>query len=60
MLQRLLEREKAVCQILILTVHLKLCWQDIEVIESIVAALQLVADFTKLMWVTADINDGTS
>ena len=49
MLQRLLEQEKAVCQVLGAdpkTSHLKLRWQDTEVIESIVGALQPVADFT--------------
>ena len=49
MLQRLLEQEKAVCQVLGAdpkTNHLKLRWQDTEVIESIVGALKPVADFT--------------
>ena len=49
MLQRLLEQEKAVCQVLGAdpkTSHLKLRWQDTEVTESIVGALKPVADFT--------------
>jgi len=47
----LLEQEKAVCQVLDTdpkTTHLKLQWQDAEVIESIEAALGPVADFTDL------------
>ena len=49
MLERLLEQEKAVCQVLGAdpkTSHLKLRWQDTEVIESIVGALKPVAEFT--------------
>ena len=52
MLQRLLEQEKAVCQVLSAdpkTTHLKLRWQDTEVMESIVAALGPVADFTDIL-----------
>ena len=52
MLQRLLEQEKAVCQVLGAdpkTAHLRLRWQDTEVMESIVAALEPVADFTDVL-----------
>ena len=44
MLQRLLKQEKAVCQVLSTdpkTTNLKLRWQDTEVMESIVAALEM-------------------
>jgi len=52
MLQWLLEQEKPVCQVLAAdpkTAHLKLRWQDTEVMESIVAALEPVADFTDIL-----------
>ena len=48
----MLEQEKAVCQVLSSdpkTAHLKLRWQDTEVMESIVAALGPVADFTDIL-----------
>lgn len=52
MLQRLLEQEKPVCQVLGTdpkTAHLKLRWQDTEVMEAVVAALGPVADFTDIL-----------
>ena len=48
----MLEQEKAVCQVLSTdskTTHLKLRWQDTEAIESIVAVLESVADFTDIL-----------
>ena len=51
MLQRIVEQEKAayVCKVLGAdpkTAHLKLRWQDTEVMESIISALLPVSDLT--------------
>ena len=52
MLQRIVEQEKAVCQVLGAdpkTAHLKLRWQDTEVMESVISALLPVSDLTDVL-----------
>ena len=52
MLQKTVEQEKAICQVLGAdpkTAHLKLRWQDTEVMESIISALLLVSDLTDVL-----------
>ena len=52
MLDRILEQERALVQILGAdpkTAHLKPCWQDTEVMESIVSALKPISDLTDIL-----------
>ena len=52
MLQRIVEQEKAVCKVLgadLKTAYLKPRWQDMEVMESIIAALLPVSDLTDIL-----------
>jgi len=52
MLDRILEQERALVQILEADpkpTHLKPCWQDTEVMESIVSALKPVSDLTDFL-----------
>ena len=51
-LQRIVEQEKAVCQVLSAdpkTVHLKLKLQETEIMESIISVLLLVLDLTDVL-----------
>jgi len=52
MLDRILEQERALVKILGADpkiTHLKPCWQDTEVMESIVSTLKPVSDFTDIL-----------
>ena len=52
MLQRLIEQERAICQVLSMdpkSVHLKPQWQDTEVMECIVTSLSPVSDLTNIL-----------
>ena len=52
MLDQILEQERGLVQIQgadPTTIHLKPCWQDTEVMESIVSALKPVSDLTDIL-----------
>ena len=52
MFQRLIEQERAICQVLSMDpkcAHLKPWWQDTEVMECIVTSLSPVSDLTDIL-----------
>ena len=52
MFQRLIEQERAICQVLSMDLkcaHLKPRWQDTEVMECIVTSLSPVSDLTDIL-----------
>ena len=52
MMKRLIEQERAICQVLSMdpkSVHLKPRWQDTEVMECIATALSPVSDLTDIL-----------
>ena len=52
MMKRLIEQERAICQVLSMdpkSVHLKPRWQDTKVMECIVTALSPVSDLTDIL-----------
>ena len=51
-MQRLIEQERAICQVLSMdpkSIHLKPRWQDTEVMECIVTALSPVSDLSDVL-----------